>query len=65
LIHPREERGNYGVRRVSLTLKRRLQMPSSIQNMLNSQGFWEVAFIVALVLIIGAHKITIEGLVST
>lgn len=40
-------------------------MPSSIQNMLQSQGFWEVAFIVALVLIIGAHKITIEGLVST
>lgn len=36
-------------------------MPSSIQNMLQSQGFWEVAFIVALVLIIGAHKITIEG----
>lgn len=40
-------------------------MPTSIQNMLNSQGFWEVAFIVALVLIIGAHKITIEGMVST
>lgn len=40
-------------------------MPSSISNMLQSQGFWEVAFIVALVLIIGAHKITIEGLVST
>lgn len=40
-------------------------MPSSIQNMLQSQGFLEVAFIVALVLIIGAHKITIEGMVST
>lgn len=36
-------------------------MPSSMQNLLQSQGFWEVAFIVALVLIIGAHKITIEG----
>lgn len=40
-------------------------MPSSIQNVLNSQVFWEVAFVVALVLIIGAHKITIEGMVST
>lgn len=39
-------------------------MPSSIQNMLNSQGFWEVAFVIALVLIIGAHKITIEGMVG-
>jgi hypothetical protein len=39
-------------------------MPSSVTNLLNSQGFWEVAFIVALVLIIGAHKITIEGMVG-
>jgi hypothetical protein len=38
---------------------------SGISGLLQSQTFWEVAFIVALVLIIGAHKITIEGLVST
>lgn len=36
-------------------------MPSSIQNVLQSQTFWEIAFVVALVLLIGAHKITIEG----
>lgn len=39
-------------------------MPTSVQNLLQSQGFWEVAFIVALVLLIGAHKITIEGMVG-
>lgn len=36
-----------------------------MKNILQSQIFWEGAFIVALILLIGAHKITIEGLVST
>lgn len=36
-----------------------------MKNLMQSQTFWEISFIVALVLIIGAHKITIEGLVST
>jgi hypothetical protein len=36
-----------------------------IAGLLQSQTFWEIAFIIALVLLIGAHKITIEGLVST
>lgn len=40
-------------------------MPDSIKNLMQSQGFWEIAFIVAIVLLIGAHKITIEGMVST
>lgn len=35
-----------------------------MSGLLQSQTFWEVAFIVALVLIIGAHKITIEGMVG-
>jgi hypothetical protein len=29
-----------------------------------SQVFWEGAFLVALILIISAHKITIEGMVG-
>jgi len=29
-----------------------------------SQGFWEGAFIVALICLIGAHKITIEGMIG-
>jgi hypothetical protein len=40
-------------------------MGDTVKNVLNSQVFWEVAFVVALVLIIGAHKITVEGMVST
>jgi hypothetical protein len=35
-----------------------------LSGLMQSQTFWEIAFIVALVLIIGAHKITIEGMVS-
>jgi hypothetical protein len=36
-----------------------------MKGMLQSPYFWEGAFIVALILIIGAHKITIEGMVGT
>jgi hypothetical protein len=35
-----------------------------MDNLLQSQTFWEIAFVIALVLIIGAHKITIEGMVG-
>lgn len=37
---------------------------STASALLQSPMFWEVAFIIALLLLIGAHKITIEGLVS-
>jgi hypothetical protein len=33
-------------------------------SLLQSQTFWEFAFIVAFVLLIGAHKITIEGMIG-
>lgn len=29
-----------------------------------SQTFWEIAFVIALVCIIGAHKITVEGMIG-
>jgi hypothetical protein len=41
------------------------QTSSGMSGMLQSQGFWEIAFIIALVLIIGAHKITVEGMIGT
>jgi hypothetical protein len=34
---------------------------SFFTGLLQNQMFWEGAFIVALILLIGAHKITIEG----
>jgi hypothetical protein len=37
---------------------------ANLAGLTQSQGFWELAFLVALVLLIGAHKITIEGLVE-
>lgn len=37
---------------------------STLSSLLQSQTFWEVAFIVALILLIGAHKITVEGFVE-
>jgi hypothetical protein len=37
---------------------------SGISGLLQSQTFWEVAFVLALVLIIGAHKITVEGMIG-
>lgn len=32
--------------------------------LLQSPMAWEIGFIVALVLLIGAHKITLEGMIS-
>lgn len=40
------------------------QTSSGFAGLMQSQIFWEAAFIVALVLLIGAHKITIEGMVG-
>lgn len=37
-----------------------MQMPAFMQ----SAAFWEVAFVVALVLLIFSHKISVEGMVS-
>jgi hypothetical protein len=37
---------------------------SGLSGLLQNQTFLEVAFIVALILLIGAHKITLEGMVS-
>jgi hypothetical protein len=37
---------------------------STLSNMMNSQMFWEGAFLLALILIIGAHKITVEGMIG-
>jgi hypothetical protein len=37
---------------------------SGFSAMLSSQAFWEGAFIAALVLLILAHKITVEGFVD-
>jgi hypothetical protein len=37
-----------------------MQMPAFVQ----SQAFWEVAFVIALLLLIFSHKITVEGMVS-
>jgi hypothetical protein len=36
----------------------------TLSNLMQSQGFWEFAFIVGLILLIGAHKITVEGFID-
>lgn len=40
------------------------QTASSGTSFFQSQAFWEIAFIIALVCIIGAHKITVEGMIG-
>lgn len=35
-----------------------------VSSLLHSQTFWEVAFVIALILLIGAHKITVESLIE-
>lgn len=33
-------------------------------NLTSKPGFWEGAFLVAIVLLIGAHKLSIEGMIE-
>jgi hypothetical protein len=33
-------------------------------NLKNSPLFWEAAFLLAIVLLIGAHKVSVEGMIS-
>ena len=35
-----------------------------LSSLMASKGFWEVAFVVALLLLIFSHKITIEGMIG-
>jgi hypothetical protein len=37
---------------------------ASTGSFFQSQAFWEIAFVIALVCIIGAHKITVEGMIG-
>lgn len=37
---------------------------STLSNLTSNPKFWEVAFFVAVVLLIGAHKVSIEGMVE-
>jgi hypothetical protein len=39
-------------------------MGQTLANLTSKPGFWEVAFVVAVVLLIGAHKISVEGSVG-
>ncbi len=36
----------------------------NLSNLTSKPGFWEVAFLVALLLLIGAHKLSIEGMIQ-
>lgn len=36
----------------------------SLSNLVRMPIFWEVAFILAIVLLIGSHKISIEGMIG-
>lgn len=36
----------------------------NLSNLTSKPGFWEVAFLVAVVLLIGAHKVSIEGMIE-
>jgi len=35
-----------------------------LSNLTSKPGFWEAAFFVAVVLLIGAHKLSIEGMIE-
>jgi hypothetical protein len=39
-------------------------MGSTLSSLANSSTFWQVAFVVALVLLIFSHKISVEGMVG-
>lgn len=35
-----------------------------LENLKSNPMFWEVAFLIAILLLIGAHKISIEGMIQ-
>lgn len=39
-------------------------MNSTLQNLKDNPLFWEGAFLLALLLLIGSHKIALEGMIS-
>lgn len=39
-------------------------MGNSLSNLTSKPWFWEAAFVVSIILLIGAHKISIEGMVE-
>jgi hypothetical protein len=40
------------------------EMNSTLQNLKDNPLFWEGAFLLALLLLIGSHKIALEGMIS-